>query len=365
MIIKGINILNFKNIAEASLEFSDNVNCFVGMNGMGKSNFLDAIYYLSYGKSFSNMPDRMSVNHEAQFAMLQGEYERRGERLDIYCAIQRGKRKVLKRDGKEYQRLSEHVGLLPLVMVSPLDWELLRGGSEERRRFIDSIISQNNKEYLAALIRYNKALEQRNSMLRDGVSDALLFESVEMAMCVAASLIHDTRSKWIKEFTPIFHNLYTSIAGDGESVTLEYESALNGGTMAQILDANRGRDAVLGYTSQGVHRDDIELRLGDFSMRKIGSQGQCKTYTVALRLAQYDFLCAISQHKPLLLLDDIFDKLDAARVQRIVSIVSRDRFGQIFITDTNRQHIDEIITHMGGDHKIFEVANGVATPLIQ
>ena len=146
MIIKGINILNFKNIAEASLEFSDNVNCFVGMNGMGKSNFLDAIYYLSYGKSFSNMPDRMSVNHEAQFAMLQGEYERRGERLDIYCAIQRGKRKVLKRDGKEYQRLSEHVGLLPLVMVSPLDWELLRGGSEERRRFIDSIISKKKKE---------------------------------------------------------------------------------------------------------------------------------------------------------------------------------------------------------------------------
>ena len=159
--------------------------------------------------------------------------------------------------------------------------------------------------------------------------------------------------------------LYTAIAGDGESVTLEYESALNGGTMAQILYANRQRDAVLGYTSQGVHRDDIELRLGDFSMRKIGSQGQCKTYTVALRLAQYDFLCAISQHKPLLLLDDSFDKLDAARVQRIVSIVSRDRFGQIFITDTNRQHIDEIITHMGGDHKIFEVANGVATPLIQ
>lgn len=365
MIIKGINILNFKNIAEASLEFSDNVNCFVGMNGMGKSNFLDAIYYLSYGKSFSNMPDRMSVNHDAQFAMLQGQYERRGERLDIYCAIQRGKRKVLKRDGKEYQRLSEHIGLLPLVMVSPLDWELLRGGSEERRRFIDSIISQNNKEYLAALIRYNKALEQRNSMLRDGVSDSLLYESVEMAMCVAANLIHDTRSKWIKEFTPIFHNLYAAIAGDGESVTLEYESALNSSAMPQILDANRQRDAVLGYTSQGVHRDDIELKLGDFSMRKIGSQGQCKTYTVALRLAQYDFLCAISQHKPLLLLDDIFDKLDAARVQRIVSIVSKDRFGQIFITDTNRQHIDEIIAHMGGDHKIFEVANGVATHLIQ
>ena len=365
MNLENLTIVNFKNLVECQLDFSPNINCFIGNNGMGKTNVLDAIYYLSFVKSCSNVSDQLVLNHAADYMMLRGRYRRCGEPVEVAMAYQKGKRKTLKRDGKEYQRLSEHVGLLPLVMVSPLDWELLRGGSEERRRFIDSIISQNNKEYLAALIRYNKALEQRNSMLRDGVSDALLFESVEMAMCVAASLIHDTRSKWIKEFTPIFHNLYTAIAGDGESVTLEYESALNGGTMAQILDANRQRDAVLGYTSQGVHRDDIELRLGDFSMRKIGSQGQCKTYTVALRLAQYDFLCAISQHKPLLLLDDIFDKLDAARVQRIVSIVSRDRFGQIFITDTNRQHIDEIITHMGGNHKIFEVANGVATPLIQ
>lgn len=360
MILKSVNILNFKNIQEASLTFSDKVNCFTGMNGMGKTNFLDAVYYLSFGKSFGNVADRLAINHDADFAMLQGEYSRHGENVTIHCSIQRGKRKILKRDGKEYQRLSQHIGLLPLVMVSPLDWELLRGGSEERRRLIDSIISQNDKEYLSALIRYGKALEHRNTLLRQGMTDPILFESIETAMCAASETIHNARAKWIEDFSPIFNEYYSEISGGGEPVSLTYESSLNEARLADILNENRKRDAVLGYTSAGVHRDDIELRLGDYSMRKIGSQGQCKTYTVALRLAQYDFLRQTCGTTPLLLLDDIFDKLDSERVERIISIVAQNnKFGQIFITDTNRTHIDEIISRIGSDYKIFNVASGV------
>ena len=320
MILEQISILNYKNIAEAQLQFSGKVNCLIGNNGMGKTNVLDAIYYLSYCRSFTSSNEHSAaINHDAQFLMLQGRYSRKGAPEEISLSVQRGKRKTVKRNGKDYKRLSEHIGLLPLVMVSPLDWDLIRGGGEERRRLMDQIISQGNRQYLDALIRYNKALEQRNSMIKNDYRDPLLYETVEQAMATSATLLHKARKQWLEEFAPIFMRYYQAIAGDDEQVRLSY----------------RDRDMIMGYTTRGVHRDDIELWLGDHSMRKTGSQGQCKTYTIALRMAQFEFLKKYTGTTPILLLDDIFDKLDEQRVVSIINVVSNSQdFGQIFITDT-------------------------------
>lgn len=365
MTLEQLSILNYKNIADAQLRFSPKVNCLIGNNGMGKTNVLDAIYYLSYCRSYTSGNDHSAaITHEAPLMMLQGHYTRRGNTEDIALSLQRGKRKMMKRNGKEYKRLSQHIGLLPLVMISPLDWDLIRGGGDERRRLMDQIISQGNKQYLDALIRYNKALEQRNSMIRHDYRDTLLYESVEQVMETTAAYIHEQRKQWIEEFAPIFMRYYNAIAGDQEQVRLGYKSHLSEMTMRQLLNANRDRDMLLGYTSRGVHRDDIELWLGSHSMRKTGSQGQCKTYTIALRLAQFEFLKKYTSTTPILLLDDIFDKLDEARVVSIINVVSNSQdFGQIFITDTNRTHLDEIIAMMSGDYVMMAVENGDITTI--
>ena len=365
MTLEQLTILNYKNIAEAQLQFSPKVNCLIGNNGMGKTNVLDAIYYLSYCKSFtSNNEHSAAINHDANFLMLQGRYSRKGSTEEISLSVQRGKRKTVKRNGKDYKRLSEHVGLLPLVMISPLDWDLIRGGGEERRRLMDQIISQGNRKYLDALIRYNKALEQRNSMIKNDYRDPLLYESVEKVMDSTATTLHESRKQWLEEFTPIFMRYYSAISGDAEQVRLSYKSHMSELTMQQLLNANRDRDMIMGYTTRGVHRDDIDLWIGDHSMRKTGSQGQCKTYTIALRMAQFEFLKKYTGTTPILLLDDIFDKLDERRVVSIINVVSNSKdFGQIFITDTNRTHLDEIVSMMSGDYSMMIVENGVINPI--
>lgn len=366
MTLEQLSILNYKNIAEAQLQFSPKVNCLIGNNGMGKTNVLDAIYYLSYCKSFtSNNEHSAAINHDAEFMMLQGRYSRKGSTEEIAMSVQRGKRKTVKRNGKDYKRLSEHIGLLPLVMISPLDWDLIRGGGEERRRLMDQIISQGNRQYLDALMRYNKALEQRNSMIKNGYTDPLLYESVEQVMDSTATVLHQSREDWLKEFSPIFMRYYQAIAGDSEQVRLSYKSHVGEMSMQQLLNANRDRDRIMGYTTRGVHRDDIDLWLGSHPMRKTGSQGQCKTYTIALRMAQFEFLKKYTGTTPVLLLDDIFDKLDEQRVVSIINVVSNSRdFGQIFITDTNRTHLDEIVAMMSGDYAMFGVEDGIIKPIV-
>ena len=364
MTLNTAAILNYKNIAEARLEFSPKLNCLIGNNGQGKTNVLDAIYYLSMCRSYSMTGDNSAViRHGEPYMMLQGSYTRCDKPLEVSIALQRGKRKVVRRDGKEYQRLSQHIGLLPVVMVSPMDWDLVRGSGEERRRFMDLIISQNDSEYLDALIRYNKAVEQRNAMIKREMRDVLLYETVEAEMAHHAALLHERRQQWVEQFLPIFMYYYAAVAGDGEVVRLDYKSHLNDGTMGEHLAATRERDFILGYTTRGIHRDDLELLLNDYPMRRTGSQGQCKTYTIALRFAQFDFLKANNPAVPTLQLDDIFDKLDARRVERIVDVVSSDRFGQIFITDTNRTHLDEIVARHGGGHCLMHVDEGHVTML--
>ncbi|MDO4511273.1 MAG: DNA replication and repair protein RecF [Bacteroidales bacterium] len=361
MKLNSVSILNYKNIAEANLSFSPKVNCLIGNNGMGKTNVLDAIYYLSFCKSSTGQTDSSVITHQADMMLLQGHYTRRDVDEDVSMGMQRGKRKVARRGGKEYKRLSQHIGLLPLVMVSPSDWDLIRGAGEERRRLMDMIISQGDQEYLNAIIAYAKAVEQRNAMIKREFRDPILYETVEHQMAQTATFIHAARKRWIEAFEPIFMRYYSAIAGDGETVHLSYKSHLNEATMLEHLAATRERDFIIGYTTRGVHRDDIELLLGEYPMRKTGSQGQCKTYTIALRLAQYEFLKAHTAATPILLLDDIFDKLDAKRVESIIEIVSADRFGQIFITDTNRTHLDEIVRRVSGDFAMFGVENGVCT----
>ena len=363
MKLQHLNILNYKNVAEANLDFAPGVNCLIGNNGMGKTNILDAIYYLSFCRSYTAQTDQSVIRHDESFMMLQGTYDRREAEEQVTVSLQRGKRKVVRRNGKEYQRLSQHIGLLPVVMISPIDQDLIRGTGEERRRLMDQIISQGDKEYLDALIRYGKAVEQRNSMIRQEMRDPLLYETVEAVIGQTAAIVHQRRAEFVERFTPIFMRYYGDIAGDQETVGLAYQSQLTGTSMHDLLAANRDRDMAIGYTTRGVHRDDMELLLGDYPMRRTGSQGQCKTYTLALRLAQFDFLKSSMPVTPILLLDDIFDKLDAHRVERIVGVVSSDRFGQIFITDTNRTHLDHIIQRMAGDHRMFIVTDGRCQPV--
>ncbi len=364
MILKQLSILNFKNIAQADLDFSANINCFLGNNGMGKSNLLDAIYYLSFCKSFTHVPDSQNIRHGEEFFMLQGIYDRNDTPETLSCGIRRRQKKSFKRNKKEYERLSDHIGFAPLVMVSPADTALIQGGSDERRRFIDVVISQWDKPYLDTLIYYNKALEQRNSLLRQEVSDPMLYEIWEEQMARTAEVIYRTRRQFLDAFIPVFDRFYNDIAQGNEHVSLAYRSHIADGDLAAQLATTRSRDLILGYTTRGIHKDDMEMSLGEYPIRRIGSQGQCKTFLIALKLAQYGFLKQHGNTAPILLLDDLFDKLDANRVERIMQLVSGELFGQIFITDTNREYIDDIIRHTTTAHRLFGVERGEITPIM-
>ena len=361
MILKQISILNYKNLEQVELEFSLKMNCFIGQNGMGKTNLLDAVYYLSFCKSATNPIDSQNMMHDRDFFVIQGVYESEsGDREEVYCGMKRRQKKLFKRNKKEYSRLSDHIGFIPLVMVSPADTELIAGGSEERRRFMDVVISQYDKEYLEALIRYNKALQQRNTLLKaEAEPDEELLSVWEEMMAMTGEVVYRKRCDFIDEFIPTFQTFYSYISQDKEVVNLSYESHAKQGSLLEQLKENRVRDRIMGYSLKGVHKDDLTMQLGEYPIKREGSQGQNKTYLIALKLAQFDFLRRTGSNTiPLLLLDDIFDKLDASRVEQIVKLVSGDRFGQIFITDTNRDHLDKIMQKIEGEYKVFEVIDG-------
>jgi DNA replication and repair protein RecF len=364
MILNRISILNYKNLEQVELDFSPNVNCFIGQNGVGKTNLLDAVYFLSFCKSASNAIDSQNILHDRDFFMLQGQYQTdQGDPEEIYCGLKRRQKKHFKRNKKEYTRLADHIGLIPLVMVSPADSELIAGGSEERRRFMDVVISQYDRDYLDALMRYNKALMQRNTLLKaEEEPDEELMAVWEEMMAQAGTVVYEKRQRFLTEFIPIFQTFYAQISGGREQVNLTYTSHAQRGDLLSIIRASRAKDRVMGFSLHGIHKDDLLMELGEFPIKREGSQGQNKTYLVALKLAQFDFLHrAGSGTTPLLLLDDIFDKLDAERVEQIVKLVAGDRFGQIFITDTNRDHLDGILRKLDGDYKVFTVHDGQVT----
>lgn len=364
MRLETIKVLDFKNIGEATLCFSPKLNCLVGNNGMGKSNMLDAIYYLSFGKSFSGANDRLLVRDGGEFAMLTGDYERRGEPTTLNVAVWAGeRRKSFRRDGKEYKRLSAHIGMFPAVLVSPADLDLVNGSGEERRRFVNQSIAQSDPIYLDRLMRYATALTQRNSMLRNGVTDPLLYEAVESVMSECAASITETRRRHITELERVHTRFYNSIAESGSERTgLQYISA-GGDNLSAEFERNRQRDLILKHTTAGPHRDDIEFTLNGMPLRRTASQGQQKTFTIALRFAQYIFTREASSVSPLLLLDDIFDKLDSNRVRAIINVVRATDFGQIFITDTNRQNLHRMLEDIGDDNAVWHVEQGQFTPI--
>lgn len=360
MILRSLDITNFKNIERARLEFSPKVNALLGDNGMGKSNLLDAVHLLSFTKSFTGAQDQMLIRSGEDFAIVRGTYSRMDAEEDILAGLQRGRRKSFKRGGKEYGRISAHIGLLPLVMVSPADMELINGSGEERRRFMDMVISQTDPRYLDAAMRYARILEQRNRLLRDGAADHALFEAIDFQLDAAAAYISARRHEWTAELRDIFSLYYKAISGSDEEPGLTLVSHTGPGcpALADLLRERFSRDSAVRHTTAGPHRDDLEMTLDGMPVRRTASQGQCKTFTIALRLAQYGFLRRACGMSPLLLLDDIFDKLDAGRVGRIISTVGADTFGQIFITDTNRRHLDDIVAFMGADHRLWSVEHG-------
>ena len=356
MILEKLSLINYKNIREATLDLSPKINCMIGSNGVGKTNILDAVYFLSFCHSASNPIDSAVIRHGEDFLMLEGNY---GE-VTISCGMKRGTKKHFRRDKKEYRRLSEHIGLIPLVMVSPADTLLIDGGSEERRRLMDMVISQYDHTYMESANRYNKALQQRNTMLKQETEpDPEIISLWEEQMAVEGERIYRRRDAFVRELTPIFQRYYERISGNREQVAIEYVSHCQRGSLLEVIQRDRAKDRIMGYSLHGVHRDDLVFTLGGHPIKREGSQGQHKTFVVALKLAQFDFLRRTNGgNTPILLLDDIFDKLDASRVEQIVTLVAGEEFGQIFITDTNRSHLDQILAASSHDYKIFHVDDG-------
>lgn len=362
MYIQELSLLNFKNFEHAEFKFSEGLNCFIGNNGAGKTNLMDAIHYLSFCKSFLNSVDAQNIRFDQDFFMIQGKYSRFDSDETIYCGLKRTQKKIVKRNQKEYKKLSEHIGLIPLIIVTPSDTNLISGGSEDRRRFIDSVISQYDAVYLENLIRYNRALQQRNNLLKQFAGrnsfQSEVLEVWDDQLVKYGQQIHSGRMIFIEKLQPVFQKYYELISGGKETVGLKLQSELTENQFDHLLKLSVGKDRMLQYTTSGIHKDDVDFELADYPIKKFGSQGQKKTYLVALKLAQFDFLKEISGLTPILLLDDIFDKLDKNRVEQIVKLVADDHFGQIFITDTNREHLDRIIAGLEAKSLIYTISNG-------
>jgi DNA replication and repair protein RecF len=360
MYLKRLALTNFKNYELNELEFSPKINCFVGNNGVGKTNILDAIHYLSLTKSFFNNIDSSSIRHGEDYFIIQGTFVRENEEDQIYCAFQKQKQKLLKRNGKEYQKLSDHVGRFPVVMISPADSALITEGSEDRRKFMNKIISQYSAEYLDSVLRYSKALQQRNKLLKDinsaGSNDNDILSVWDAQLVKYGSLIYKERDVLINELIPVFQEYYSLISSGKESVRLVYKSHLADGNFTEALLNSINKDRYLEYTTVGIHKDDLHLEMNDFSVKLLGSQGQQKSYLVALKLAKFDYIKRKAGFSPILLLDDIFDKFDAERVEQIIKLVGNHRFGQIFITDTHQNRLQEILASHKTDYKLFRIA---------
>ena len=367
MFLKKLSVLNFKNYPEAELEFSSHVNCFTGHNGEGKTNILDAIHYLSFCKSFFNPVDSQNNLHEAPLFLMQGIYDTDGQEEDIYCGLKRGQKKQFKRNKKEYTRLADHIGLFPLVMISPADSELVTEGSESRRKFMDSVIAQFDREYLEKLIHYNRVLSQRNMLLKQIGSqhtfDKDALEIWDMQLVELGEIIYTKRKDFVCNFIAIFQKYYELISGGREQVDISYSSHLNTGAFSEVLAKALQRDLAMEYTTVGIHKDDLEFKIDNHTLKKFASQGQQKSFLIALKLAQFDFIKQIKHITPILLLDDIYDKLDDFRVKQLMQLVSSDHFGQLFITDTHPTRLAELFGTTQADFKSFRINNGHAVEL--
>ena len=359
MHLKTLNLINYKNFKNQTFEFNSKVNCFVGSNGVGKTNILDAIYHLSFGKSYFNPIASQNIKHGEDFFVVDGRYLKDSKEEKIIVSLKKGGKKVIKRNSKSYNRFSDHIGLLPLVIISPVDRDLITEGSDLRRKFIDGVISQNDKIYLDQIIRYNKILFQRNSLLKQfylsRTFDHDTIEIYDEQLSKIGNLIFNKRKEFLELFSPIFFEKYSIISNNKEKVNLNYKSKLKNHRLQDLLISNLEKDKVLQYTSAGTHKDDIEFLIGNYPIKKFGSQGQQKSFLIALKLAQYEVLKAKSGNSPILLLDDIFDKLDSKRVKQIIKMVNDSNFGQLFISDTDAKRTENVVKSAHDNYEIFKL----------
>nr|WP_299069583.1 DNA replication/repair protein RecF [uncultured Allomuricauda sp.] len=357
MFLKHLSLVNYKNFDSKNLEFDPVINCLVGDNGVGKTNILDAIYHLSFGKSYFNPVSTQNIKHQTDFFVIEGEFEKDDRTEKILCSFKRGMKKVIKRNGKAYEKFSEHIGFLPLVIISPSDRDLIIEGSDTRRKFMDGVISQSDKAYLQTLIKYNKVLVQRNSLLKYFVAnntfDPNTLTIYNEQLHGLGTEIHKKRVSFITSFTPIFKEQYAHISEKEEEIMLSYESQLLDKELIQLLEETVDKDRAIQYTSTGVHKDDLNFTIGGHPIKKFGSQGQQKSFLIALKLAQFHFIKEQAKTTPILLLDDIFDKLDEKRVSQIVALVDNDNFGQIFISDTHAERTENVVKNIRQSYKIF------------
>ncbi|MCZ8090250.1 MAG: DNA replication and repair protein RecF [Flavobacterium sp.] len=359
MFLKKISLFNYKNFSEATFEFDTKINCFVGKNGIGKTNILDAIYHLANGKSYFNPLAVQNIKHNEEFFVVDGEFEKNDRNEQIVCSLKKGQKKILKRNGKLYDKFSDHIGFIPLVIISPADRDLITEGSETRRKFIDSVISQLDSHYLQQLIQYQKTVAQRNALLKYFAlnhvfeKDTLIIYNEQLNEL--GQSIFEKRKDFLEKFIPIFNNYYKEISNGSETVQLVYQSDLSEKNTLALLDENLSKDRALQYTSVGVHKDDLSFEIDNHPIKKFGSQGQQKSFLIALKLAQFDFVKKQSGEKPILLFDDIFDKLDEFRVAKIVSMVNNDEFGQLFISDTHAERTENIVKSTHQSYKIVSL----------
>jgi DNA replication and repair protein RecF len=369
MYLKNLRLTNFKNYQEAHLDFTDKINCFVGANGAGKTNLLDAVHYLSFCKSYFNPIDSQNINHEKDFFAIHGIYLKNGDETTgkVSCVQKRNQRKQFMQNGKEYDRLADHIGLYPLVMISPYDRDLINDGSEARRRYIDSVISQFDKIYLDDLINYNKALYQRNSQLKEFAErryfDRSLLEIWDEQLIKYGTEIHLKRTSFIREFLPVFNQYFSIISGDRETVSITYDSQLHQQPFKELLSTSLDKDRALRYSSAGIHKDDLIFEIGSYPVKRFGSQGQQKSFVIAIKLAQFEYTRNVKGFKPILLFDDIFDKLDENRVTQLVQLVSQDSFGQVFISDTQYERVEKLAKSLTIKYHVWEIDSGEIKPI--
>ncbi|WP_276166216.1 DNA replication/repair protein RecF [Zobellia alginiliquefaciens] len=359
MFLKKLSLINYKNFDSKDLELDKKINCMVGPNGVGKTNVLDAVYHLSFGKSYFNPVSTQNIKHDEDFFVIEGEFQKDEREEKVVCSLKRGAKKIIKRNGKTYDRLSDHIGLLPLVIISPADRDLIIEGSDTRRKFIDGVISQSDKEYLQDLIKYNKVLAQRNSLLKYFAANHT-FNKDTLAVYNEqlndyGTKIFDKRVAFLEDFIPIFKEQYIAISGGHEEVALRYESKLLNEDLLSLLEKSVEKDKALQYTSVGIHKDDLGFEISGHPIKKFGSQGQQKSFLIALKFAQFQFIKARSKTTPILLLDDIFDKLDEHRVSHIVALVNNENFGQIFISDTHAERTEEVVKQIHQTYKLFKL----------
>lgn len=359
MFLKRISLLNYKNFSEIDFELDTKINCFVGKNGIGKTNILDAIYHLANGKSYFNPLAVQNIKHGEDFFVVDGEFEKNGRTEQILCSLKKGQKKILKRNGKVYEKFSDHIGFIPLVIISPADSDLIIEGSETRRKFIDTVISQLDSSYLQQLIQYQKIISQRNALLKFFALNHV-FENDTLSIYneqlnTLGEFIFEKRKKFLIDFIPIFNNYHHEITNSAETVQLVYQSNLFEKDTLTLLEENISKDRVLHYTSVGVHKDDLSFEIDNYPIKKFGSQGQQKSFLIALKLAQFDFVKKQSGEKPILLFDDIFDKLDEFRVSKIIEMVNKEEFGQLFISDTHPERTENIVKTTLQSYKIFSI----------